>query len=248
MKLFNIRTALSILCLVLSLGLFTNQAMAYGIYTGGTYGNDFSYPQCSATSYPQQTFNIVGVTSGRAFQYNSCFGSEYKWATGLTTQPSVYMNLNAPIGTTASKGMSGYYGKCAKSNKACQAKNYGYNAAQDAYNYVVSSLSTTAYPNPAMWWLDIETSNSWESKTTLNQDVIDGATQFFTNQKIPVGIYSTASMWNSITGKYQNKLPTWVATNSTITPSSCPASFTGGTTYILQYNNSSGFDADFACL
>src|SRR5437763_13476764 len=111
----------------------TTTVFASGIYTGGTNGNDISYPQCSTSSYPQNSFGIVGVAGGRAFTDNSCLAQEFVWARALSTPASLYMNLNSTIGSTASKGMTGPYGNCKKSNKLCQAENYGYNAAQDAY-------------------------------------------------------------------------------------------------------------------
>jgi hypothetical protein len=76
------------------------------MYTGGTTGNDISYPQCSTSSYPQNSFGIVGVAGGRAFTDNSCLSSEYAWAHALSTPASLYMNLNSPIGSTASNGYS----------------------------------------------------------------------------------------------------------------------------------------------
>lgn len=234
MKKLNLLVVFSLLlATVLS---FPFNSFAQTLYAGSGY--DVSYPNCGAT-FPTGSFGIVGVTSGRAFQYNSCFGSEYQWAASLGVTPSLYMNLNVPVGSTASNGMTGPYGNCAKKNKACQAHNYGYNAAAGAY--------AQASQPATMWWLDIETGNSWFSNTTLNRDVIDGATRFFTDNSMQVGIYSTASMWNKITGKYQNGLPSWVATSATSAPSSCPASFTGGSTYLVQYNNGSGFDADYSC-
>src|SRR6266567_5294694 len=113
----------------------TTTALAFGIYPGGTTGNDISYPQCGSNSYPQNSFGIVGVTGGRAFTDNSCLSQEFAWASKLSTPASLYMNLNSPIGSTASKGMTGPYGTCKKSDKLCLAENYGYNAAQDAYTY-----------------------------------------------------------------------------------------------------------------
>lgn len=55
----------------------SSRAFAYGIYTGGMTGNDISYPQCSTSSYPQNSFGIVGVTGGRAFTDNSCLSKEF---------------------------------------------------------------------------------------------------------------------------------------------------------------------------
>jgi hypothetical protein len=114
--------------------VLSSQALAQGIYTAGTTGNDISYPQCSTSTYPHNSFGIVGATGGRAFTYNSCLSTEFTWAQTLSTLPSLYINLNSPIGTTASKGMTGPYGSCSKKDKLCQAENYGYNAAQDAFN------------------------------------------------------------------------------------------------------------------
>ncbi len=222
----------------------SSQAFAYGIYTGGTTGNDISYPQCSTSSYPQNSFGIVGVTGGRAFTDNSCLAKEFAWAKALSTTASLYMNLNSPIGSTASKGMTGPYGNCKKTDKLCQAENYGYNAAQDAYTYAQQQGA-----NSSQWWLDIETGNSWSSSSTLNQGTINGATKFFSDRSINLGIYSTQSMWNSITGGYHNALPAWIATTSTTPATYCSSSysFTGGQMYLVQYSSGSSFDTDYAC-
>jgi hypothetical protein len=222
--------------------------LAAGIYTGGTYGNDISYPQCgsSTSSFPRNSFGIVGVTGGRAFTDNSCLATEFSWASTLSsTLASLYMNLNSPIGSTASKGMTGPYGNCTKKDKLCQAENYGYNAAQDAYTYAQQQGAGSS-----QWWLDIETGNSWSSSPTLNQGTIKGAAQFFTKNGIAVGIYSTQSMWNNITGGYPNGLPVWLATTATSPATYCTAShsFTGGQIYLVQYSNPSvSVDSDYAC-
>ena len=100
-----------------------------------------------------------------------------------------------------------------------------------------------------MWWMDIETANSWSYSTLLNQGTISGATQFFKRQQgIAVGVYSMPSMWRSITGNYRNKLPVWIAASSASPATFCTSKygFTGGTVYIVQYAFS-GFDSDYAC-
>jgi hypothetical protein len=142
-------------------------------YSPGTYGNDISYPQCGSSSFPTNTFGIVGVTGGRAFTTNSCFASEFDWVSHLTTAASLYMNLNSPIGSTASNGNTGPYGTCAKSDTLCHAENYGYNAAQAAYTYAQQQGASSLQR-----WLDIETGNSWSSSTTLNQGTINGGYAF----------------------------------------------------------------------
>jgi hypothetical protein len=223
----------------------SSQALAYGIYTAGTTGNDSSYPQCSTSTYPQNSFGIVGVAGGRAFTDNPCLSKEFAWASALSSTPaSLYMNLNSPIGSTASNGITGPYGHCKKSDKLCRAENYGYNAAQAASNYAANQSASSS-----MWWLDIETSNSWSSSTSLNRGTINGAIRFFTDKGVSVGIYSTPSMWSSITRSYANHLPVWIATASTTPSTHCSSTygFTGGTVYLVQYPSGSRFDTDYAC-
>jgi hypothetical protein len=219
-----------------------SHTLAY--YTSNRTGNDVSYPQCSTSNFPQNAFGIVGVTGGRAFTDNSCLSKEFAWASTLPNPPSVYMNLNAPLGPTASEGMTGPYGNCAKKDKLCQAENYGYNAAQYAFDYAAEQDVLSP-----MWWLDIETANSWSSDTSLNQRTIDGAVQFFADKgEILVGIYSTPRMWSSITGNYKNHLPVWLPAGSMPPETYCSSSysFTGGTVYLVQYP-SNGFDTNYAC-
>jgi hypothetical protein len=237
------------LCAALLFGVawiaLSSSALAYGIYSSAVGGNDISYPQCSTNDYPQNAhFGIVGVTGGKAFTNNPCLSTEFAWASALSNPPSLYMNLNSPIGSTAFKGTTGPYGHCKGIDKRCQAKNYGYNAAQEAFRYATSQGASSS-----MWWLDIETANSWSSSPSLNRGTINGAVKFFKDRGISVGIYSVPSMWSSITGKYNNNLPTWVATSSTIPAPYCSSTsgFTGGSVYLVQYASSSGFDSNYAC-
>jgi len=217
---------------------------ANGTTASNTTGNDISYPQCRTSNYPQTAFGIIGVTGGKAFTNNPCFANEVAWASTLSHPVSLYMNLNAPIGPTAFQGMTGPYGHCTITDKLCQARNYGYNAAQHAFSYAASQRVSSS-----MWWMDIETANSWSYSTLLNQGTISGATQFFKRQQgIAVGVYSMPSMWRSITGNYRNKLPVWIAASSASPATFCTSKygFTGGTVYIVQYAFS-GFDSDYAC-
>jgi hypothetical protein len=246
MKMTPIWRFLLAILLAVVVGLFlTSSALASGFSIAGIGGNDISYPQCKVTSYPlSAAFGVVGVTGGRAFRYNSCLAREFAWAAELSMPPSLYMNLNAPIGPTASKGMTGPYGSCAKKNMACQAANYGYNAAQYAFNYAQQQGA-----GATMWWLDIETANSWFSNTSLNRLTIDGAVKFFANHGLTIGTYSTPHMWKLITENYRNRLPVWAATTSTSPSFYCLSSFTGGPVYLVQYSNpATSFDSDYTCL
>lgn len=222
-------------------------------YSSGVVGYDISYPQCSSSSLPTGSFGVIGATGGRAFTANSCLAKEYSWAqNGTTIAPSLYMNLNYPVGSTASQGQSGPAGKCAKSNKACYSYNYGFNAAAYALGQGASST---------MWWLDIETGNSWSSNRTLNDDVIEGATDYIQQHGATAGVYSTSSMWTTIAGKSFQPgttpipggaqvgtpvMANWAPGGASNSCAGVTPLYTGGQIWLAQYS-SSPFDADYAC-
>jgi len=213
-----------------------------------TTGFDISYPQCDM-SVPDGSFAILGVTGGRAFSTNRCLSDQYTKSVnaGLGSAIHFYMNLNAAIGSTASQGSTGPKGTCAGGDKACQAYNYGWKAARAAY-------ATASQAGPGgIWFLDIETANSWNAKTALNIATIQGAVAYLecqetaanSCQRKPVGIYSTAGMWKSIAGSWQNGLPVWLAgTASTACPTT--TGFTGGPVVFVQ-NASGASNGDRAC-
>ena len=225
-------------------------------YNAGSVGNDVSYPNCGALP-TGSAFGIVGVTGGRAFSKNSCLEAEFTWASDLdsTPGPALYMNLNAPVGRTARNGLTGPKGNCTRRDKACIAYNYGYNAAAAAYAYAADTGASST-----SWWLDVETSNSWSSNPSLNQDTISGAVDWFATELTSptvVGFYSTPSQWASITGS-----PTWSPSGSAEFPiwqagalsksnakaicASATAGFAGGSPELVQYV-SNNFDYDYAC-
>ena len=228
-------------------------ALADTVFQGGSYGYDISYPQKTGP-YPSPTqtpltFGIVGVTGGHAFTYNSYLSSQYQSVTGKSLQPSLYMNLNYAIGSTA----RGNTGSCSSGDKACQAYNYGYNAAEYAFSYAGTQGATAS-----TWWLDIETANSWSAKPALNAKVIQGAIDYLsaqdysttTTQKVAVGIYSNAATWKNIAGSYAPGLPNWVygAPSPSAMSTYCGPTyaFGGGTVAVVQYWNGS-YDLDYAC-
>jgi hypothetical protein len=199
-------------------------------YTGT--GLDVSYPQCGKPD-PPGNFGIVGVTGGKAFTSNACFAPEYNGV--LPGQPSIYMNLSAAVGSTANNGSAGPYttsGVCAHGDKTCQAYNYGGKAAQYAYGLAGSHAAST-------WWLDIETANGWQASpaSVTNPQPTVGISN--------VGIYSTPSMWQKITGGWKPGLPVWYAGTSA-TGCATASAFTGGPLWLVQ--QASGVSGgDIAC-
>jgi hypothetical protein len=242
------RISLAIVVLLFTLASVTG-ASAGSYYPGGSTGSDVSFPQCGALPVSAGAFGIVGVTAGRAFSQNGCLADEFGWAkrSGTQAPPSLYMNLQYPIGTTASYAMNGPKGKCSQKDKECQAYNYGYNAAANAYAYAKSKVAESN-----RWWLDIETANSWSAKTALNALVIQGALEYFGSLGVGItaGIYSTPRMWTTVAGNFRpHSVESWVAQATKATAESyCATSgpFGTGPVALVQYV-SDGQDWDYAC-
>lgn len=231
----SVAVAAATLALVVSVAA-TQSAWAAGMYPSGATGYDISWPQCGG-AYPATPFGfgIVGVADGRAYTQNLCLASEYAWAkNGTSAAPSVYMNLN--YGLTR--------GTCAKKDKACQAYNYGYGAAQSATSYASAQGASAT-----VWWLDIETGNTWSSTTSLNAQVIKGALAYLAAQGLTAGVYSTPYQWGVIAGNYSPGVPNWSAGAPTSNPASyCTTAhaFGGGTVWLTQYTNGT-YDGDYVC-
>jgi len=174
----------------------------------GAIGHDISHPQCTAKTAPPKggAFGIVGVNGGRAFTANPCLEEHWKWADGLAHAGGVYLNTGNPGHTST------YYwtksGKkdpalCVRAKSASDpgcAYNYGWHAAEAATKVAVAA----GVSKNRTWWLDVETTNSWEGTATANAADIQGAYDYLRYQaKVKeVGIYSTAYQWAQITGGY----------------------------------------------
>lgn len=228
--------------------LFLPSPVFADIYTPGTRGYDISFPQCHKEyPSPPYTFGIVGVNGGKAFTHNSCLFTEYFWAKHAETAPSLYMNLNYPSGETSSFGMSG----CSKDDDACQAYHYGYYAAEDAYRYALLQFATSN-----MWWIDIETANTWSDDTLFNNKVLDGTIDFLKSAYVQTGVYSTKKQWTEIMGSsyvptqnFIEALPNWIGGAADETaPLFCLLPFIPKSRVaLIQYANDI-FDGDYACL
>jgi hypothetical protein len=223
-------------------------ALATDMTPAMEHGVDISFPQC-ASGIPapaaQQSFAVIGVTGGKAFTHNPCFAAQYDWAVQHGFDTALYLNLNSPKGPTASRGNAGPLGTCQPSDSSCVAFNYGYNSAQDAFDYAQSEQATSG-----QWWLDVETANYWSPNTTLNARVIAGAIKFFDDHRLAVGIYSVATMWRQIAGGYAPGLPIWVAQSNKKVPTmnycSAAYAFAGGVASMVQ-SRSGSVDLNYPC-
>jgi hypothetical protein len=243
--------------------------------SSGSSGYDISYPQCGSAYPSGQKFGIVGVNGGLANDANSCLSSELSWAVaspGLTSPAqaatSLYINTADPGPGTASQpiadwptsGSSSAYGACTGGWTTACAYVYGQQRA--SYSYGLVAAINPGLAGTAPWWLDIETANSWAATSTPSAAALNiAAVQGFVDglqtagATGPVGIYSTASQWQTITGlnastsgAYFAGEPDWVAGGRSLkqATANCSASFTGSHVALAQYPSGS-FDADVAC-
>lgn len=253
-------------------------------------GNDISYPQCGKPYPKGQAFGIVGVNGGLANNTNKCFADELAWAqqsSGATTQPkaSLYVNTGNPSGagpvwwptsntfydttdgTDSNDPLTGgsqvtvptpSYGDCSGTNDAGCAYVYGWAKAYEDFNH-------RGVPDPSSytWWLDVETSNSWETPSstdpgaayTANIASLRGMIDYFTTQNVEIGIYCTPYQWGQITGITSPDasdpfagVQTWIAgASSSNTSSFCAEGFTYGRSATLVQYVSGRFDYDVVC-
>jgi len=232
------------------------------MYSSGSAGFDFSFPQCGSVNVPDQVtvrapyqFAIIGVNHGRAFVPNDCLSSEISYAASQGIPAAFVINLNSPGKgqPTYPAAQSGPDRSCSAQDQACASYAYGWYAAQDAFNVTVAALQAIENPSiPMRWWMDIESANYWSPDTSLNAQVIQGAIDFV-QDNIPggvMGVYSTRSEWDQIVGpNYQPEVPAWMAGARSFAGARtlcAGTSFTGGPIELVQYATRL-LDTDYAC-
>lgn len=207
-------------------------------------GFDISWPQCGA-SFPNMSygFAIIGVNGGKAYTRNRCFQEQYEWARRFEEKPAVYINLNA-VDRMGLNTIVGPAGICAPTDSWCTAYNYGFNAARDAV-----AVARAQGADPQMWWLDVETMNRWSEDRHLNARLIGGAIEYFTQNQLETGIYSTPYQWNVIAGKYAPGLDVWTAGAEHLVDAQSRCTdryaFGGGKVRLVQYVET--FDTNWVC-
>lgn len=209
-------------------------------YAQGTTGYDVSYPQCGASA-PGGAFGIVGVNGGRPFSDNSCLASEYSAA---PQSPSLYVNTgySGAYRKNITSGCSSQSSSVPGSSSQRQAWAIGCSEAETSLTYATRSGAASV----AMWWLDVETANSWSSSNlALNQYTINGAAARLAQTGLPVGVYSNASMWTIITGTGSFAHPNIEADWQTA-GGACAAGFSGDPVWLVQ-STAGGVDSDTAC-
>jgi hypothetical protein len=255
---------------VFSITFFAAPSFAAKVQSAGRspvkLGNDISWPQCNKALPKGQSFGIVGVNDGLANNTNPCFSQELSWAynsSGGTGQPTaaLYVNTANPGHQSAlwpkdnsynGTPIANPYGTCGGAEDAACAYMYGYERAYDDAN-----IRGVAFPGTYLWWLDIETVNSW-SATNLyaNQADIQGMADYIGSIGTHAGLYSTSYQWNQIVGTSNpggslNGLNSWLpgarSQKSAVSNCSLPSLTAGGEVTLTQYT-SNGYDYDYSCI
>lgn len=256
-------------CIIAAVAVFTMpMAVAQAARpSAAPVGNDISYPQCGRTYPSGQAFGIVGVNGGKASNFNSCFASEWTWATtskGGTNQPVAqpYLNTGNPGDVLAQYDVTDWpsssvaadpYGSCSgtwQDNQACSWQ-YGYERASADMNFVDANG-----PYQGRWWLDIETANSWTADFGKNQASLQGMVYALQQAGNSVGIYSSSGAWSTLFGTVQPTsslygLDEWRPGAKTLSraQSNCAlAPFEGNGKIVITQYVANNLDYDYSCV
>ena len=244
-------------------------ALAGPASASAAIGYDISYPQCGRGFPPELTFSVLGVNGGKPYRPNPCLGagsapSELLWG-GQTSQ--FYANTGDPGPKRSPHWPSGQ-----SSPKPCNTAanpglgtaechyDYGWNVAADSYRDAVNAFVSLGWAPPGatrtpvaeVWWLDVETANTWTRNITLNAQALRGGADYLAAVGAAgVGFYSSPLAWRSITGAAitLQGYKSWLAgfgTLATAQDKCAGPGFTGGGVRLAQYA-SAGFDADYDC-
>ncbi len=204
----------------------------------GVVGADLSWPQCGQRADAASPFMVVGVTDGRPFTANPCLGAQ--WSATGGRRAAAYMNVAFPgsLGPRAGVPIA-----CPAGNVACAAWNAGWAEGADAL-----AVAARAGVDARMWWLDVETANTWSATPSLNAAILAGATSALELGGRQVGVYSTRWMWSTITGGWAPGLPAWLAIGDRGRDprSHCGMGFDGGPVAMVQWV-AGDRDVDLAC-
>ncbi|NUT70504.1 hypothetical protein [Pseudarthrobacter sp. C4D7] len=195
---------------------------------GGPLGNDVSWPQCGTDLPAPPAFAVVGVNGGRPGTVNPCLAAQLAWADQSAesaggTPAAVYVNTAAagpgeslwwPAGNTYGEtSVSNPYGLCDGTASPACAYIHGYATAADDAAILKEADGSGVH---RMWWLDVETGNSWLWDKAANMAELEGMTAYLQGAGAKVGIYSTAYQFGEIAGAVDQRsnlyaLPNWLA-------------------------------------
>ncbi len=249
-------------------------AMVLTDATTSTVGYDVSHPQCGSPLPTGQAFGVVGVNGGLPTTANPCLGTQLTWAWASSgsvpaqPQAQVYLNTANPgeirdqVSTWPTAGVTPY-GTCTGDNTTACSWEYGWQRAENSVTTMFVPAAATAgvpaTPGAYVWWLDVETANTWQSGSSAalarNRATLEGMTAYLTMTGAQVGIYSVAQQWEQIAGTVGPdstlyRLDSWVAGAASLIDATdnCghPPLVAGGQVVLAQYVVS-GLDRDRSC-
>lgn len=233
--------------------------------TSTASGHDVSYPQCGAALPVRGDIAVVGVNAGTGTTTNPCLAEQLAWADaptpdGQARTGDVYVNTANPghladWWPTADLTVAGLpapnpYGTCHAAEDAACAYVYGWSIGTDD----VLARGVTR-PADRVWWLDVETMNTWSWDRAANRAVLEGMTDAIRRTGARVGIYSTSRQWRTIVGAVPASsrlagLPAWLSGSATPAgaAAACAASpLTPGGSVVMAQWVSGSIDRDTAC-
>ena len=189
-------------------------------------GYDVSYPQCGSTLPRDPVFAVVGVNGGLSTRGNPCLSAQLSWAWGASgavhSQPraQLYLNTANPgevrtqVTTWPAEGTTPY-GSCTGANTTACSWQYGWERAENTVDAFFTPAAEAARvdgrPASYVWWLDVETVNTWQSGSdealARNRAALEGMTAFLESRGGQVGIYSTSQQWTQIAGTVPSDSP-----------------------------------------
>ena len=203
---------------------------------------DLSWPNCGQKITEVTTTGIVGVNDGLDYSENLCLHSQ----TALFHNAyALYLNTGYP-GINFGSKYSKYPNNCKPNDGNCLAFNYGYDDVLYSLKYA-SSQDAHSF----VWWLDVETDNSWTSDFIQNREVLSGMISAINKTTLlpTIGFYSNHGQWQAITNNWLNNYPNWFVVGTddpNVAKDYCTKGFTGGLTWLSQYTTS--LDYNYACL
>ncbi len=237
-------------------------------------GYDVSYPQCGESLPAARAFAIVGVNGGLSTKSNPCLSTQLSWAAAsngsVASQPKAQLYLNTAnpgqvidqVSTWPTSGTTPY-GSCEGTNTMACSWQYGWQRASNSilsfFEPAAHNAGVTTSPSAYVWWLDVETTNTWQTGSTAalarNRATLEGMTASIIARGGRVGLYSTNQQWAQIVGSVPASSnlasrPSWLAGSDSLsdaradcrTSALTPSSRVTLTQYIVK-----GLDRNNAC-
>lgn len=234
-------------------------------------GYDVSYPQCGKRLPTDHYFGIVGVNGGTASKPNPCLADQLVWANRAKTGSNqskyqLYVNTanpgevisqvttwpTTPFDTNNNLPNNPYGNGCDGSNSEACSWLYGWNRSiytEGVFKAAANSKGLNSTTGDYVWWLDVETMNTWQSGSNealiRNTAAIEGFGAYYQSKEAKIGLYSTAVQWAEITGNNINAqsnlngLPNWRPSGATLSNAKANCSVNsltpGGYISLTQY-------------